>query len=793
MAMTQTNSKLRRLFGLVWKPVLLLVIVGALVYAFKFRPIAVVSHEVVRGSIVSEVMGTGTLESRVSMMVSPKIAGRIMEVSVDQGDRVEAGQLLVRLDDAQLQQQVAIAQAQLDSATSAIDRLLADGVRADTLYAQADRDNQQTLELFADGAATQDDADRASEALTIAQSGVARSAAALAEGRSQRLAAQRTYEYQQALLADTQIVAPFDGLIVRRHREAGDIVVPGSAILSLISTQEMWISAWVDETQMSALALDQSARVVFRSQTDHPYAGRVARLGREADRETREFVVEVRTLDLPDHWAVGQRAEVYIESARKESVVLLPSHFVVIDQGQSGVFVSEDGKARWRPVTLGLRNAEHLEVVEGLAAGDVVVKRRRCTSIARGAKDQRAMNLAYKDVRHSFGRYALTAVGIGMLLMIVMGMGGIYRGIEGDATQLIDTIGCDVWVVQRDTRGPFAEVSRVPSSLVDRVSAVPGVALSREFVYHTIQRDHAGRSLRMSVLGLDWPSDKGDWLPLVAGRPLRQNHYEMIADQSLGLYLGERYRIGKDTYRVVGMTQNMISASGDGIIALSANDAQQVQFDTPGEAVRLERAARAARGARSEIVTTRPSMLELADQPAAQLPAIAKPQASAVMIRVAPGADAQAVAKIIAGWGDVSVFTHHQQRELIVRGTVDRARRQIALIRVLLTAVAAIVMALILYTLTLDKIHSIALLKLLGAPNTVILGMILQQALFLGGLGFVIAYLLGQKIFPHFPRRVILINQDLIQLALIVLGISVVSSLLGIAKALRVSPNAAIG
>jgi len=403
------------------------------------------------------------------------------------------------------------------------------------------------------------------------------------------------------------------------------------------------------------------------------------------------------------------------------------------------------------------------------------------------------MNLASKDIRHSFGRFALTAVGIGMLLMIVMGMGGIYRGIEGDATLLINSIGTDIWIVQRDTRGPFAEVSRVPTNLVDRASSVPGVATAREFVYHTIQREHAGKSLRMSVLGLSWPTDKGDWLPLVAGRTLRQNHYEMVADKSLGLYLGERCRLGKDTYTVVGITANMISSSGDGIMAVTVDDAQAIQFDTTGEAVRLERAAREARGVRSELVAKQPSMLELADLPANELPALARPQVSAVMVRVAPGADAQAVSDIIAGWGDVSIFSQQSQKDLLIKGTVDRARRQIGLIRVLLTGVAAIVMALILYTLTLDKIHSIALLKLIGAPNTVILGLILQQALFLGVLGYVIAYVLGQKIFPNFPRRVILIDSDLIQLAVIVLVISVASSLLGIWKALRVSPNEAIG
>jgi putative ABC transport system permease protein len=98
-------------------------------------------------------------------------------------------------------------------------------------------------------------------------------------------------------------------------------------------------------------------------------------------------------------------------------------------------------------------------------------------------------------------------------------------------------------------------------------------------------------------------------------------------------------------------------------------------------------------------------------------------------------------------------------------------------------------MALILYTLTLEKVHDIALLKLIGAPNRVILWIILQQAFLLGATGYGIAYLFGQKVFPEFPRRVILLGEDLIVLAIIVLMISLLSSLLGIWKAMRINPN----
>lgn len=402
------------------------------------------------------------------------------------------------------------------------------------------------------------------------------------------------------------------------------------------------------------------------------------------------------------------------------------------------------------------------------------------------------MNLAIKDIRHNLGRFILTVLGIGMLLMIVMGMAGIYRGLLEDATLLINRIDADLWIVQKDTRGPFAEVSRVPKSLVYRVEAVPGIQSSREFVYHTIQRQHNGKPMRMSVLGLSWPVDKGEWLPLISGRALRQNHFEIVADKTLGLQLGERIPLGKESYTVVGITSGMVSSGGDGMAFTTIQDSQAIQFDSSGESVRLERAARDSRGQENELFLSQPALTEQLARPIAELPGVTPPPLSAVIAKVAPGADPLQVQNIISSWGDVSVFSRDGQEELLVQGMVDKAKRQLGMFRVLLTIIAAIIMALILYTLTLDKIHSIALLKLIGAQNHVILGLILQQALLLGALGYGIAWAVGQKLFPHFPRRVVLTNDDLIQLAVIVCVISVLSSLLGIWKAMRVNPNDAL-
>ena len=399
------------------------------------------------------------------------------------------------------------------------------------------------------------------------------------------------------------------------------------------------------------------------------------------------------------------------------------------------------------------------------------------------------MNLATKDIKHNFARFSLTTGGIGLLLMLVMGMGGIYRGLVEDATSLVERIGADLWVVQKDTRGPFAEVSRIPRDLEDRVLTVPGVESAHGFVSHTVQRDYKGKPLRLTIQGLSWPLDRGLWLPIAAGRGLTQAHYELVADKSSRLQVGDKLALGKEIFTVKGLTKGMTSQAGDSMAFMTLDDAQAVQFDLSTESIRIERMARVNRLFNIELGKTQPQMSERASGPNSGIPALGTFMISAVLVSVKPGYNIEAVAKQIDAWPDVSVYTKDGQKQLLLRGIVERARRQLGLFRVLLIIVSAIIMALILYTLTLDKLHDIAMLKLIGAKNSLILGLIMQQAILLGCLGFCIAYLLGQWIFPYFPRRVVLVRGDLYSLAIIVFVISILASLLGGWRAMRADPG----
>ncbi|MCC6821287.1 MAG: efflux RND transporter periplasmic adaptor subunit [Verrucomicrobia subdivision 3 bacterium] len=356
-----------------WKWLIVLVVAGTVLLRFNLASTRVAVSVVQKTNIVAEVMGTGTLEARVKTILSPRIQERLAEVLVDQGDYVTAGQLLARLDDGELKRQVEVTEAALASAKATADRVRVDEARARAVEQQAQQDHKRVSDLVTTKVSSQSEMDKAIEQLHVAESDLLRARAATVEAQQQVNLAEKSLAYQQERLTFTRILSPYAGLVTRRDRDPGGVVVPGSSILQLINTNELWVSAWVDETASAALAVGQKARVRFRSGAGQGYPGEVARLGCETDRETREFLVDVRVQELPPNWTIGQRAEVFIETKRKADALAVPQRFIQWRDGTPGVFVAEGGKAAWRDVTLGLRGRETVEVTQGLSAGEKVV------------------------------------------------------------------------------------------------------------------------------------------------------------------------------------------------------------------------------------------------------------------------------------------------------------------------------------------------------------------------------------------------------------------------------------
>jgi len=396
------------------------------------------------------------------------------------------------------------------------------------------------------------------------------------------------------------------------------------------------------------------------------------------------------------------------------------------------------------------------------------------------------MNLASRDLRRHLGRFAGTALGLGLLFSVVVAMQGIYAGMVDEATILTRAMGADLWVVQRGSRGPFAEASRVDPSIEGRLAAVPGVARARAYTYQVIQRDFGERQLRLALVGLAWPEDRGAMLPLIAGRELSQAHGEMVVDASLGLNIGETLSLAGEPYRIVGLTRHALTSAGDAVAFMSATDTQLVANELPDEAVHTERQRSRDRLRRTDLGQAQPALEDLLLDARFRPPALPAPSVSAVLINVSAPHHIDEVRRVIDAWGDVRVFSSDEQRELILQGVVQRAKMQIGLFTLILTLTAAAIVMMVIYNMMLEKTHDIAVLKLLGAPGRRLIMLVLEQAWLLGALGYGIAFVLGQLVYPSFPRRVLLTPQILWGAPIAVLLLTTLASTLGVVHAMRV-------
>ncbi len=399
------------------------------------------------------------------------------------------------------------------------------------------------------------------------------------------------------------------------------------------------------------------------------------------------------------------------------------------------------------------------------------------------------MNLAIRDIRYHRGRFILTSIGLGLLLGVVMSMGGIYRGLFADALAVLTFTKADIWVVQQDTNGPFAENSRIPEDIKYRIKAVPGVAEASPLSFQTIQIERKGKPFRFFLIGYDLNGFGGPPV-IVDGRNIRQKHYEMVAAKAMKMEVGEKIHLGLHDYTVVGITGKVVSSGGDPAAYVSLADAQDIQFKKDNDAIRNDRERIGANLA--EVQSLSPAQAIFLKQNIAGITESTH-TVNTVVARLAPGANLKAVQESIGRWNHLRPLSVEEQTRILTKGMIEKARMQLGLFRIILLVISAVIISLIIYTSTLDKIRVIATLKLIGSQNRVIVGMILQQSLLMGVIAYGIGYALILLTYEKFPRRIVLEPFDLQVLFVIVMAICMISSFVGIRKALRVEPAEALG
>ncbi|KAA3628968.1 MAG: ABC transporter permease [Proteobacteria bacterium] len=398
------------------------------------------------------------------------------------------------------------------------------------------------------------------------------------------------------------------------------------------------------------------------------------------------------------------------------------------------------------------------------------------------------ISLAGRDILHSWGKFVFTGVGLGLLIGVTLTMTGVYRGMVDDAKVLLDNSGADLWVVQQGTLGPYAEPSSLYDDTYRGVLGMPGVARAANVTYLTMQVRQGTRDVRAMVVGVvpGGPGEPGQPGFLIAGRHITRSHYEAVADVAAGFRLGDRIQVRRNFYTVVGITRRMVSSNGDPMVFIPLRDAQEAQFLKDNDAILAQRRRTGANPA-----FNRPGVPGLLDAVIASQ--TTNQYVNAVLVQIRPGYQPEEVAEPIRRWQRLQVYTRAQMEAILIEKLIATAAKQIGMFLVILAIVSAAIVAFIIYTLTLGKIREIAVLKLIGTKNRTIAAMIMQQAVGLGVIGFVVGKVAATFWAPIFPKYVLLEPADAVAGFSLVVVICVLASLLAIRAALKVDPAEAIG
>ena len=398
------------------------------------------------------------------------------------------------------------------------------------------------------------------------------------------------------------------------------------------------------------------------------------------------------------------------------------------------------------------------------------------------------ISLAGRDILHAWGKFIFTGIGLGLLIGVTLTMAGVYRGMVDDGKVLLDNSGADLWVVQQDTLGPYAESSSIPDDQWRSIRTMPGVEQAANVTYLTMQVGRGNKDVRAMVVGITaGEAGTPGWPPqLVAGRQITRSHYEAVADIASGFQLGDELKIRRNHYTVVGLTRRMVSSSGDPMVFIPLKDAQEAQFLKDNDAILMQR-----RRTEANPAFNRPGVPGLLDAVIASQ--TSNHSVNAVLVRIRPEYSPEEVAEPIRRWKRLTVYDRTQMEGILVGKLIATSAKQIGMFLVILAIVSAAIVAFIIYTLTMDKIREIAVLKLIGTRNRTIAGMILQQALVLGVIGFVVGKITATFAAPMFPKYVLLVPIDSILGFFAVLTICVLASIVAIRMALKVDPAEAIG
>ncbi|AWM03250.2 efflux RND transporter periplasmic adaptor subunit [Bradyrhizobium amphicarpaeae] len=353
---------------------------------------AIVVDQVKRGRLIETVVASGHVETPFRVEIGSQLTGTVQEVLVQQGEKVTKDQPLISLESRELKASVVQAQgavAQAEARIRQIEELTRPSAdealtQAKATLLNAQKTYDRTAQLEHNGYATRAALDDAQKTLDVARAQM-RSAQfqvyTASPGGSDYVMAQTLLNQARANLDTAEsrlnyatIAAPRDGVLITRSVERGTVVQPGKALLVLAPAGDSQLVLQIDERNLGKIALGQKALASADAYPDRRFPAVITYINPGVDISRASVEVKLTVADPPDYLRQDMTVSVDIEVAAKDDALVLPLRSVHdVLSGAPWVLGIKDGRASQRPVKIGLRGNSHVEITDGLAAGDVAI------------------------------------------------------------------------------------------------------------------------------------------------------------------------------------------------------------------------------------------------------------------------------------------------------------------------------------------------------------------------------------------------------------------------------------
>ncbi|WP_137391134.1 efflux RND transporter periplasmic adaptor subunit [Rhodoligotrophos defluvii] len=336
-------------------------------------PTSVDAHVVHQRMMGLEMTGPGLLDAINRVTITARIQGFLTAINADRNDRVTTGQVLATLESTDLENELAAAKATAESTLRAVAEAESTRDRASISFDKAKRDYDRRLPLLKSKTVSEAEFSVVEAAYKEAEADLVRAGTSVQRAQAEAAAAAANVKVLEARLAEATIRSPLNGVVVFRERNVGDLLMPGAALMQIVDPATIIVSARFDESAMGGIKPGQDARVTFASEPGRTFEGKVLRLSRQVDQETREFTVDITLKELPRNWAMGQRTHVTVLGASTTTAIAVPQNYITRRDNRAGVWVDRDGRAVWTPVTLGYLSGTDVQITHGLSEGDAVL------------------------------------------------------------------------------------------------------------------------------------------------------------------------------------------------------------------------------------------------------------------------------------------------------------------------------------------------------------------------------------------------------------------------------------